>query len=551
MADLPPPYLAAMAGGQPDKGLGDAYVKAQMQQMIAQMLLQNGQQGNRPPENWNSMKLVPRLSPLSSLGGIASTLLGAKEYRKGLQSQNDYFGRFYGGMNGNDQPQQPATIPMQTSTPLNPDNPMVGENGVLKPGATMESVSNPGPVQQVPNPQAQQQPITRLPGYGNLNPQMAQAWLMSGNPGLVEKAKLYMEQLNKYNFPTGTGGERPGMPRYNQLGKIIGYAPDVAHGIGYRMGDNGEPEAYQLPGAAQMMAQNESEVAGAKKGAEVASSFNVLPGVGGGSQVVGGPGSPLARSYFASPGGATPAAPNASVPNTPAAPNAPPAAPTGMWSTVPKLTIPQGIGTNPIVAGHIENAKEIARGLSTDFGNEADTATQKMNNNNEALNALPNAEVGPLTHWLTDNRAKLAELGLPVPKSGSITPTYVLNKNLLNSALQGAKQIYGARMTSNEVMLQKNEAAPSTATTAAAIKSLIMQDNAKNAYFVKRANDFSKYVSMGGDPTQFKAWYAKSRPLIQFAREYAADPRALAMLKEHPEQLPAFKAKYGFTPSDD
>jgi hypothetical protein len=202
----------------------------------------------------------------------------------------------------------------------------------------------------------------------------------------------------------------------------------------------------------------------------------------------------------------------------------------------------------------VANAKEFAGELSKQFGDEADIAGQKMNYNNEALKVLPAAETGPLSNFFTENRAKLLEWGVPasaIPGAGKVTPTFILNKNLLNSALQGARQIYGARMTANEVMLQKNEASPSVATSQAAIRSLIQQDNAKNAYFQQRSQDFSRYMAQGGDPTQFKGWYSKAFPLQKFALRYSTPKPALAQLQAHPEQAPFFKQKFGWLPGED
>jgi hypothetical protein len=76
-------------------------------------------------------------------------------------------------------------------------------------------------------------------------------------------------------------------------------------------------------------------------------------------------------------------------------------------------------------------------------------------------------------------------------------------------------------MTANEVMLQKNEASPSVATSKDAIRSLISQDNARNAYFKQRAADYGKYIQNGGDPNRFESWYSTKFPLQAFAQNYA------------------------------
>jgi hypothetical protein len=59
------------------------------------------------------------------------------------------------------------------------------------------------------------------------------------------------------------------------------------------------------------------------------------------------------------------------------------------------------------------------------------------------------------------------------------------------------------------------KAAPSADQTRAAIKFLLQTDNAQLGYQVKQAGDLGKYDSMGGDPLQFKAWYAKNFPMTK------------------------------------
>ena len=47
----------------------------------------------------------------------------------------------------------------------------------------------------------------------------------------------------------------------------------------------------------------------------------------------------------------------------------------------------------------------------------------------------------------------------------------------------------------------------------AAIKYLIESDNAGSTYQKQQASDLGKYLSMGGDPHQFEAWYSKTFPM--------------------------------------
>ncbi len=132
-----------------------------------------------------------------------------------------------------------------------------------------------------------------------------------------------------------------------------------------------------------------------------------------------------------------------------------------------------------------------------------------------------------MSEWMTENRAKLLEWGVPesmVPGSGKVTPTMELNKNLKQSALQGARAIFGSRMTQMEVRLQHEELSPSTSMTKDAIASLMQQDNIKQQYAKQRSQDYGKYVQQGGDPLRFESWYAKNFPLTKFAQVQTHGP---------------------------
>jgi hypothetical protein len=165
---------------------------------------------------------------------------------------------------------------------------------------------------------------------------------------------------------------------------------------------------------------------------------------------------------------------------------------------------------------------------------------------------LATAETGPSSNWLTEHRANLKEWGVPdalIPGSGTVTDTQELNKNLKQSALQGARSIFGSRMTQMEVKLQHDELSPSTSMTKDAIASLVQQDNIKANYAKQRANDYGQYVQAGGDPMQFERYYASKRPLTRFASQYTTPPAAVDRVKQNPTLLPDFKQKYGWDPT--
>lgn len=109
MADssLPQPFL--------DPSQYPAYLDAQRKQQLAQMLMQNAQQSNQTPQDWNSMRVVPKRSGLSSLASLASSLGAGLATKKAQQAQINYFQGMYGG--GQSQGQQPAASSPNLSVP--------------------------------------------------------------------------------------------------------------------------------------------------------------------------------------------------------------------------------------------------------------------------------------------------------------------------------------------------------------------------------------------------------------------------------------------------
>lgn len=209
------------------------------------------------------------------------------------------------------------------------------------------------------------------------------------------------------------------------------------------------------------------------------------------------------------------------------------------------------MSSDTLTQGRLTNAVAKDKELSDKFGAESTDAQRRLLYNQNAMAALPNAEVGPMSEWLTRNRSGLMELGVPsslIPADGSVTPTLELNKNLTNAALQNARQNF-PRLTQAETFLQKEEMSPSATMTRDAIGALIRQDNVQAQYVQQRANDYQRFRSQGGDPTAFENWYTRNRPLSRFAAQSDTPPAALARVHSNPSFLPAFKQKYGWDPT--
>jgi hypothetical protein len=536
---LPPPI---------DPAQTPAWLEAQRKQMLASMLMGSLQQSQQTPANWDSMKVVPHRGLMQNLAPLVTALMAGKAQKSALDATAAYY---------NPQPQQPQT-PAQPdsgqtfSGPTGPIDapgqqqppqsrgllPQAPQNPLIPPGMTLQQA-------QMLNLQGGREELVKA-AIARAAPLEIQRQLRAANidPNSPQGRAMILQTVQKGAYIPPIEQREGSVERDAHTNAVIGVNPkSPVGGVNFYDAQGNLTGSGMSPGAKEAIATSE----GAATAGKVANTYNVVPTKGGGSAVLGGPHTGLTQPV---PQAGTGAPVSKNAPSGPPGATAPAAS--GPWANVPKLQVPGGTGApDTFVQNVLKGAAEKHQELVTKLGSEADLADQKMNYNREALKALPTAEVGPVSHFLTENRAKLMEWGLPssmIPGSGSVTPTFELNKNLLNSALQGAKQTYGARMTGNEVMLQKNEASPSVATSQAAIRSLISQDNARNAYFKQRAQDYGQYQSAGGDPNRFESWYASKFPLQSFAQKYATPPKAIDQLKAHPEQAPFFKQKFGWLP---
>jgi hypothetical protein len=520
---LPPPYL--------DPSQYPEYLDAQKKQMLAQMLMQNAQQANQTPQNWDQMRVVPRKGMLSNVASAADALLAGRAMKGSMNAQQKYFQNMYGG----DQSAAPS------SSSLPPES-----TGPVAPGMAPQQVdSTAAPASQNPlipsgMGKSQAQMLMGLLGpqkYGesivapNLKPAEIKAQIRAAgiDPDSPQGRRIALSALNKQT--TNMQDVRPGGTLFDVgKGQPIFSAPQ--NGVQTQWGPQG-PQQSVVPGAPQANAA----MVGAETAGKVINTPQTLPTQGGGSTIgypsdlLGAPpalrGGPQANGPQANTGpAAAPAAPKGYFPSTQPPPV--PKDPNDPWSGMPKLPVSKALGApDAFTEGRLKAAGAKDAELSSQYGKEADLADQKLQYNTEAVKALPAAETGPMSEWMTENRAKLLEWGVPesmVPGSGKVTPTMELNKNLKQSALQGARAIFGSRMTQMEVRLQHEELSPSTSMTKDAIASLMQQDNIKQQYAKQRSQDYGKYVQQGGDPLRFESWYAKTFPLTKFAQVQAHGP---------------------------
>lgn len=512
-AGILPPYL--------DPSQYPAYLDLQRRQMLAQALMQGSQQMNQTPQDWNSMRVVPKRSGLQSISALATGLMAGKAQKDLMGAQNNYF---QGLMGGTSSPPTAATAP---SAP--PPAPGLSNLPAASPGIAAGDAPQASTVPATPPPQTNPMLLTGEPRTSqallNLMGQQEYGKALAGryaptdlekqlraagiDPASPQGQHALLASINKAT--TNVENVRPGGTLFDvNAGQPIFNAPQNGQQIQY--GPNG-PQVNLLPGATGAA----GAMSGAEAGAKAANTPAVIPTAGGGStyaypaDIAGTP--PALRAP-----GAGRQAPKVGQPSSPVESPVPPG-----FEGMPKLPVSSAIGApDAFTLGRLQAAGSKDAELSSQYGKEADLADQKLTYNQDAMKLLGAAETGPLSEWMTENRAKLIELGVPesvVPGSGKVTPTLELNKVLKQSALQGARAIFGSRMTQMEVRLQHEELSPSTSMTRDAIQSLIQQDNIKSAYAKQRADDYGKYIQAKGDPLRFESWYSKTHPLTQFAKD--------------------------------
>lgn len=121
-----PPYL--------DPSQYPGYLDLQRKQMLAQMLIQGTQQAAQTPPEWNSMRVVPRRSPLANIATLASALMAGKAVRGSQEAQQRYFQGLYGPPASSTAPganaaPTPSLAPAPTDPAEQSVQPLIARNG--------------------------------------------------------------------------------------------------------------------------------------------------------------------------------------------------------------------------------------------------------------------------------------------------------------------------------------------------------------------------------------------------------------------------------------
>jgi hypothetical protein len=368
-----------------------------------------------------------------------------------------------------------------------------------------------------------------------------------------------MDLMHAQAVKSGTVEARPGAWVQGPNGKWV-QLPQGGPGQHLSFDAQGNLVASRIPGYIETAA----DLAGKEEASKQANIPRLIP-LGGGKEAYGYPQDILKAAAPANraPPSNSPTAPQylPKAPQIPALPQAPPSArapqgqaENGLWSSVPKLNIPNTPGqtTDTFHQKILADAAAKHEELVNKYGSEADLADARIAFNKEALSVLKGAETGPLSDELTKLRAKAQEMGVPaswIPGADTVGNTQLLKKFALRNPLLNLKPTFGGRPAASEFNVLKEEASPSPTMLKSVFARLVNLDNQQAEYTKQRAEDYGTYVSKGGDPMRFESFYANRRPLANYFAQKNTPPEALARLKQHPETLNDFKSAFGWDPT--
>lgn len=155
-----------------------------------------------------------------------------------------------------------------------------------------------------------------------------------------------------------------------------------------------------------------------------------------------------------------------------------------------------------------------------EINHNAESAIQKIAQNNQMVNLIPSITTGPFAKQATTLKMLGNQLGINI---GDPSSNQEFEKYAIKGALEGAKQIYGARLTNQDVMSQI-QSNPGTSMADKALYQLIKYDNVQQQRNIdKRQAYFNEYK---GPKNQFGMWFDQNHPFMGIAAPAAGQAAA-------------------------
>lgn len=157
------------------------------------------------------------------------------------------------------------------------------------------------------------------------------------------------------------------------------------------------------------------------------------------------------------------------------------------------------------LAGH--EAGRVSK-MIEDVYDKGTHAIEKVAQNNKMMQMLPEITTGPLNKQVTTIKNLAKEVGVDI---GDPTPNQEFEKYAIQGALATAKQIYGGRITNQDVTTQIMSN-PGATLTEKAIYQLLKYDNEIQQRHIQKMTALGEYRRDGGDPREFPVHFAQKYP---------------------------------------
>ena len=158
---------------------------------------------------------------------------------------------------------------------------------------------------------------------------------------------------------------------------------------------------------------------------------------------------------------------------------------------------------------------------------DAETALGKMANNKQMRLLLPDLTTGAFSKQVTAAKSVLQSMGItPTDESGNIidpSTNQEFEKYAIKGALESAKQIYGSRLTNQDVENQLKSNPGSTMSQKAMYQILKNDDLLQQRKLDAQHAYFNEYT---GAPNQFQMWFDQRHPLNGLSAPTSNKPAA-------------------------
>lgn len=189
----------------------------------------------------------------------------------------------------------------------------------------------------------------------------------------------------------------------------------------------------------------------------------------------------------------------------------------GQSNTATIGNYPTGQQSTGLTGGQTTMGKEMqmeqgktAGEMEAKINNDANSAVAKIAQNNKMVSLIPEITTGPLSKQITTLKTLGQTLGINI---GDPSNNQEFEKYAIKGALEGAKQIYGARLTNQDVQSQIMSN-PGSNMSEKALYQLIKYDTIVQQRNLDKQKSYFEYQSDGKPLNQFEMHFNQSNPFM-------------------------------------